>query len=1041
MYRLLGRTCLTPLALTSLAMPAMAETVISTKVATPVRTATAANGAPDSVKIAAAGSVAPASGTAVTIDSNHAVLNEGAIEMRDANNATGILGTAGVNANITNNGKITIDESYAPADPDKDGDLHGPFAQGTNRFGIRLAPAGAFTGAVTNGGTITVEGNASAGIAADARLAGSVVNTGTIAVTGDNSVGIRTAEVTGNVRIDGAIEARGANAIGVSIGGDVGGALTVQGGIAASGYRSTIRPADVSKLDADDLLQGGPALRVAGNVAGGILFDAPPADLKPDDKDEDKDGVEDAKETTAAIFSYGAAPAVLVGAADRAVTVGAVAGDANGSSMVVRGVITADGVYKDVQATAIQFGGLGGATNVAGGVRVANSVRAIADNAQATAIRIGAGATVPAVRNSGLIEAKTTGAGTASAIVDAAGTLALVENSGTIAASGASAAERNVALDLRANGNGATVRQLAPASSTAQAPKIIGALLFGAGGDTLEVNAGGVAGNADFGAGDNRLTLANAATYAGNAVFGAGADRVSLANTSTLTGDLNFGGGADQLILANTAQFRGALTNAGGLALTINGGRAEITNSGPVAIGSLAVGQGGSLAVTINGTTGTNTLLNVAGAASFAQASELSVRITDLAKAEGRFTVVRAGTLTGAPALSVANSTLPFMYKGAIATGAPANELAVDIKRKTATELELNRSESTIYEAAYKAMLADQEIGGVFLGLNSEDGFKSSLRQMLPDHTGGVFDAVTQGSRATARFLADPRAPLDDHGRWGWFLQQVAFGNSKRIGDTARFKTSGWGVNGGAELITGSAGSFGVSLAFLDSDVKDGERRNIVDLQHYELAAYWRGRFGPFRAWARGSAALLDLDSRRSFDGQANGKPVQRAATASRDGQLYSGSLGGSYELQFGRFSLRPQATLDWYKLTESGYAEKGGGKGINLIVKSRDSDELAANLTGAIGYDFGNRREGWLRVELEGGRRQILAGDLGNTLVNFEGGDQFALTADDRESGWLGRLRLIGGNPGFTLGGEASAEEHYGRPAVAFRVSLQVGL
>lgn len=1041
MYRLLGRTCLTPLALTGLAMPALAETVVSTKVTTPFRTATAANGAPDSIKIAATGTVAPTAGNAITIDSNHNALNEGAIEVRNANGATGILAQPGITANITSTGKITIDEDYTPTDGDKDGDLDGPLAQGANRYGIRLAPGGTFTGTVTNGGAMSIEGNNSAAIATDARLAGSLVNTGTIAVVGNDSVGIRTGEVTGNVRILGTIEARGANAVGVSIGGDVGGSVTFQGGIGVSGYRSTVRPADVSKLDADDLLQGGSAVRIAGNVAGGILFDAPPPDLKTDDKDEDKDGVEDAKETTATIVAYGAAPAVLVGAADRTVTIGAVAGDANGSGMVVRGTITADGVYKDVAATAIQFGGLGGATTVAGGITVTNAVKASSDNAHATAIRIGAGATVPAVRNSGLIEARTTGAGTASAIVDQAGTLALIENRGGIVASGASAAERNIALDLRANTAGATVRQLAPASSSAAAPKIAGALLFGAGGDTLDVAAGSIASNADFAGGDNRLMLANAATYTGNATFGAGADRVSLANTSVLNGDLNFGGGADQLTLANTAQFRGALTNAGGLALAINGGRAEITNSGPVAIGSLSVAQGGSLAVTINGTTGTSTLINVAGAASFAQGSELAVRVTDLPKAEGRFTVLRAGTLTGAPTLSVAGSTLPFLFKGAIATGAPANELAVDVKRKTASELNLNGSESAAYEAAYKAMLSDQEVGGVFLGLNSEDGFKSSLRQMLPDHAGGVFDAVTQGSRATARFLADPRAPLDDHGRWGWFLQQVAWGNSKRIGDTARFKTSGWGVNGGAELITGKSGSFGLSLAFLDSDVKDGERRNLIDIQQYELAAYWRGTFGPFRAWARGAAAMLDVDSRRSFDGEANGKPIQRAATASRDGQLYSGTLGGSYELALGRFSIRPQATLDWYKLSESGYTEKGGGKGINLIVKKRSSDELAANLTGTIGYDFGDRREGWLRLELEGGRRQILSGGMGDTLVKFEGGDQFALSAEDRESGWLGRLRLIGGNPGFTLGGEASAEEHYGRPAVAFRVSLQVGL
>jgi hypothetical protein len=1069
MRRLLGFTCLTPLAL---AAPALAETSISTRVTAPVRTATAANGAPDSIKITSAGAVAPTGGAAVTIDTSHGVINEGGIEVRGANGAIGILVNPGLAANITSSGKITIDEDYTPADADKDGDLDGPFAQGSNRYGIRLAPGGTFTGNVANSGTILVEGNSSAGIAADARLAGSLTHSGAVTVLGNDSVGIRTGEVTGNVTVSGAVEARGANSIGVSIGGDVGGRVTVQAPVVASGYRSLTRPADVTKLDADDLLQGGPALRIAGNVAGGVLLDAPPADTKPDDKDEDKDGIEDAKEGTAQIASYGAAPAVLVGAADRAVAIGAVPGDANGHGIVIRGTVLADGVYKGVSATALQIGGAGGAVTVSGGVSTTNAIRATSLGANATAVRVGAAATVPELRNSGTIaadgsstagtssravsidagaslpalrntgtlDAKASGAGTAATVVDASGSLALIENSGAITASGAGAAERNIAIDLRANTSGAIVRQNAPATASASASRIAGAVLFGAGGDLLEVNAGSVTGNADFGAGDNRLALANAATFTGNASFGAGADRITLGGTSQLSGDLNFGGGGDQLTLANTARFRGALSNAGGLALTVNGGRAELTNIGAVSIGSLSVAQGGVLGVTINGATGQSTLLTVAGTASFAQGSELAVRLTDLAKAEGRFTVLRAGTLTGAPALSVNNTTLPFMFKGAIASGTPAGEIAVDIARKTATELNLNRSEAAIYNAAYGAMLADADVGGVFLGLNSEGGFKSSLRQLMPDHAGGVFDAVTQGSRSTARFLLDPTAPFDDHGRWGWFLQQVAWGNSKPIGDTARFKTTGWGVSGGAELITGM-GSFGVSLAFLDSDVKDGERRNLVDLQQYELGGYWRLNAGAFRAFARASAALLDIDSRRAFDGDANGKAVQRAATASRDGRLYSAALGGSYELQLGRFSIRPAASLDWYKLTESGYTEQGGGKGVNLILKRRSSDELAANGTATFAYEFGDRRDGWFRVELEGGRRQILAGELGDTVAHFDGGNAFSLTSEERDSGWLGRLRLVGGNPGFTLGGEASAEEQYGRAALAFRLSLQVGL
>ena len=50
-------------------------------------------------------------------------------------------------------------------------------------------------------------------------------------------------------------------------------------------------------------------------------------------------------------------------------------------------------------------------------------------------------------------------------------------------------------------------------------------------------------------------------------------------------------------------------------------------------------------------------------------------------------------------------------------------------------------------------------------------------------------------------------------------------------------------------------------------------------------------------------------------------------------------------------------------------------------------------------------------------------------------------LTPEDRTSGWVGRLRVVGGQGAFSLGGEASAEEQLGQAAIAFRVSLRMGM
>jgi len=81
------------------------------------------------------------------------------------------------------------------------------------------------------------------------------------------------------------------------------------------------------------------------------------------------------------------------------------------------------------------------------------------------------------------------------------------------------------------------------------------------------------------------------------------------------------------------------------------------------------------------------------------------------------------------------------------------------------------------------------------------------------------------------------------------------------------------------------------------------------------------------------------------------------------------------------------------------------------------------------------------MRVEIEGGRRQILSGKLGSTTAQFEGGNPFTLDPEQRSSGWQARLRLAGGGAALSLAGEVEAEEQQGKAAIGGRVSLRFGL
>lgn len=1074
MRRLLAYSCLTPLALVAFHQ-AQAERKVETKITTPLATSTATNGGADSINISAAGGITVTSGTAVTLDSNNTVSNAGALAIQGANNANGILAQPGLTGAITNSGSITIDENFTPTDTDNDGDLDGPFAQGSNRYGIRIAPGGTFTGNIINAGagTITIEGNNSAGIALDSRIAGTFTNSGTIAVTGSDSAGIRATDITGNTRIAGTINVRGANSVGVSLDGDIGGALTFQGIITTTGYRSATAPADQSKLDADDLLQGGPAVRIQGDVVGGIRFAVAPPNNSPTDDDEDKDGIKDNEEGNAQITSLGAAPAVQIGAANGTVSVGAVAGNANGHGLIVDGALAGSGVYANVDANGLLIGGLGGNVTIAGGMTVTGAITASSNGGSARAVRIGSGASVPEIRSSGTIRAiggadaadivrgiqidqgatvttirntglvETSGGKDADvgAIVDRTGGVGLVENGGRIVATIATGgAGKAVAIDLSANNGGATVRQYR-VSDTAQAPQIRGDILFGGGNDLLDVTAGSVSGTARFGNGEDRLQLSGSGSFAGRAEFGAGADRLAMAGTSVFTGVADFGGGADVLEIGGTARFDAQLLNSAGLAVNVTGGTFRAAQTGNVNLASLNLGANSRIGVDINTEAGTLTRYVVAGNAAFGTGSKLSVRLDRVSAAPGRYSFLQAGSVTGGSNLTFDEASLPILFKGTVESN--ANEVALVVGRRTAADLGLNRSASSAYDAIFKSLDNDEDIASVFLAMHDRETAQAEMAQMLPDHAGGVFETVTVASRATSRFLADPNPAILDMRGWGFWLQQAAWGTSGDSANTAAFDISGWGAAGGAEIQLGRAGNLGLSLAYLAGKDAHGDNDNQVRSDQYELAAYWRMRRGGFNAYARASAAMIDFTGKRYFAGlDEQGGAITRTANGNWNGWLYSAAAGLSYELRMGRLSLRPAASIDYYRLSEDGYAESGGGDGFNLIVEDRDSDELAGTFTLAAGLNFGSAEEGrtWIRTEIEGGRRQILGGSLGATIARFDGGDPFTLEADPRTDGWTGALRVVGGSGGTMLGAELSAEEQQGRASVAFRVSFGFG-
>jgi outer membrane autotransporter protein len=435
----------------------------------------------------------------------------------------------------------------------------------------------------------------------------------------------------------------------------------------------------------------------------------------------------------------------------------------------------------------------------------------------------------------------------------------------------------------------------------------------------------------------------------------------------------------------------------------------------------------------------------VAGSASFAAGSKVKVQLTNVVGSLGKFTVVKAGSLTGTSGLTANSVLLPAFLKSSLTSNEQAGELAVTIGRKTAAEIGLNRSEAAAWDSVFAVLDKDSKVAGSFLQMTDTSAFRDSLQQMLPEHAGGVFETVTQGSRATARFLRDPEAPLVDLGSWGFWLQQVAWGTSKNLGDTSAYDISGWGAAGGAEIHAGGLGKLGLSISYLGGRDENGRNDNSVRTDQYELAGYWRGDWGPLNAHARASAAHVGFNGSRTFTGAIGNEAVTRTSKGEWSGKVFSAAAGVSYELTSGRISLRPLLAVDYYRLSENGYTETGGGKALDLTVDDRTSDEFAGEASLSLGYAFNQRTEAspsWFKVELEAGRRQILGGAIGATTAQFAGGTPFTLEPESRSDGWTGKLRVAGGSSDFTLGGELGAEQQQGqgRAAIAGRLTLQMG-
>ncbi len=1053
---------------------AQAEQVISNARTTPVSTSTANNGARDDVRLASGGSIAVTSGAAVTLDSSNDVkLDSGSkIDMlKAADGATGILVNGGNTGDVTIGGAINITDSIEEyKDEDKDGDLDGPFADGTNRHGVRVTGSAPLVGdiRIESSGSIKVEGNNSSGLTVEAPLTGDLFSQGQVSVVGNDTYGIHTTgDITGDVTVLGSVSAVGENATGVAIDGAVDGAVKIQGAVNTTGYRYTTAPPSkpttgepregatyLENLDDDDLLQGGPAVRIAGDVTGGVVFDAPPPPLPDDateeekkDTDRDKDGIPDAQETTAAIRSFGGAPAVLVGSADKAINLGPVGTGDDAYGLINRGSIEAAGVYKEVDATAVQIGGTGQSVTLAGGLRNQGTITSSANTGDSTGVLIGAGATAPSIVNSGAIQSVSAGSEAnvaAGVLINQGANVASFVNSGSVTAGvngskGDAVALRDESGTLTTiNNTGKIVAAISPEKDVAQTGSAIAVdVSANSTGVTLVQDGVVIPDHKLPDADGDGVPDANEPAIRGDIRLGSGADVLDIRN-GTVNGDISFGTGADRLAISGGAVVTGKLSNGDGqLDIDISKGTLDARHTGQLQVSDLNVGADGNLIVTLDPANDANGGFKVSGSADLADGAGLGVRFNSLIQDPTSFTIIEAGDLNvGAIDQDVLQSNSPYAFVVNANVDEAAGKLTVDARRRTAEEAGMIKAEAAAYDVLYAGLADNELIRAAMLNQTDRDGFFHIYQQLLPDHSGGPLLSLASGVDAVTRALTGRNAAAAPGETSAW-VQEINFYADKDKTDTYGFRSEGFGLAGGVERGT-NMGAFGLTAAFTSSDLEDPESaaEEVLSASLLELGLYWRAQGQYWTTWARAAGGYASFNATRKLVAEG----VNLKNESSWHGFTLAAAGGASYERHFGRLNIRPEAYVEYFSLSEDARTEQGGGDGFDLDIDERDGHIFSGVAAVNIGYGFG--KDGWIRPEVRLGWRQNFSVDAGTTIARLaSGGDAFTLDPASIEGGGpiLGFRLNVGNDLGLlSITGDAELLEDYVRYTLLLRASFK---
>ena len=1042
----------------------------------------------------------------LVLDSDNALVLDGSVEANNVDGATGVDLQGGNEGSYTQTGSIVVGEDFTPGNTDDDPFTDGGFAEGQGRTGILISGASPFRGNIELASTsrIDVQGNDSFGInlantpMMTEGFTGNLLTSGQINVVGDRSTGINIASnVTGNVTNEGSIIVRGTESQAYAISGDIDGGFVSNGALSTSGYRSDSRlgfggdRSDRGREDltAEDLRQGGSTLNVSGNISGGILLNQRFAQATNDDGSLsfDDDGEPIFTETPIAssnIQQAGSAPAVIIDGNGNPIAIGLVAqitdptDDDFDSSLqygfINRGIISANGVYNDFDATTVSFSDV----TIEGGISNAGSLGATAFRASsptdltdgsgiARVLVLGDQAIADEINNSGLINASVSEdvdevyldrqnitsprslLAIAIDIREGASVTNLV-NSGSISSNillgrdGTTIAIRDASGTVRRLDNTGSITTFARTSDSLGLEETdfdLIAIDFSAGTEGVEINQ------------SQNPDTTNVPIIRGDILLGSGDDSL-VASAGAILGDVDFGGGADTLSLSGGSVFVGAIQNSDSLALSVTeGSTLALRSADTIQVSEALIDSTSSFRPLINGATGEASTLTSAGDITFEAGASINPILNSIIGTDTlSYTLASAGNLTIGDLASLSAGDSPFLYNTSLSLSDP-NTLVVtlDLRNPTTSVDDGGLGLDAVQAAAFgsvvdgvfqdgavlQALTATSDLGNAFANITEANDFYAAYNQILPEFSGAakqfVLANVDGAVGAVGSHLDAARRSPDKPGG-AWLQEFFYFADRELAGLSEQYRGEGFGFSGGLDAALGPFHAVGVSVGFASTEVEDVIGNDEpLNVRTYQAGTYAGFEKNGFNIDVYGGGGISDFEQNRlvsvgDYFGSAQGE---------WEGLHANAALRAGYEVALSeKFWARPSLSVDYLYLNEYGHTETGT-EGVRLRVDGRRSETAAATAMLDFGAKFQGKRT-WIRPSLRVGYRNEFISDPTETAFRFQGLSDLEGNLFDSE---LARLRAFAfPDEGILLGFTVAAGSEYSAIGFDFDSDIRDG-